>query len=252
MKKLLFLSIAVFLISSHCLQGQSLMIFNGEGANPEYIWTVWRTAEYRQLQAPIDNPKKDAINNTDYCAGFMRMKADPQHVGAALEKLNIDIVTYDSISFIVYKDIPGRVQLEIKDVNGKSYWYKINNDDEFNAGQWNKFNFSLADIEANIETIIISPHLRESTSDPNWVDQMMYFDQVEMYSTKGETTNINTATIVHPIVATELYSINGQLINSFSHDATDEIQHYYEPGVYILKQIDGVGNTTTKKLLVTK
>lgn len=230
------------------LSAQSLLIYDAEGSN-DYTWYKSTNED-----APVEiytNPKRDAVNSTAHCAGFLRMKDDPQHVSAGLGNLDIDITQYDSISFMVYKTIAGRVQLEINDVNGDKYWYNTA-DEDFIPGQWNKIGFSLADVKANIKIILIAPHNRMGTDDPNWKDEIMYFDQVEMYNTQKETTNINTTTIVHPIVTTELYSINGQLINSFSHNGISEIQNYHEPGIYVLKQIDETGNSITKKILITK
>ena len=253
MKKSLFLSMVVF-ITSNILpsSAQALIIFDGESNNPNYVWEIWRTPneEYRHIRTQIANPKKDATNSTDYCAAFTRMKADPEYISAAVEKLNIDATQYDSISFMVYKDIPGRVQLEIKDINGDSYWYKIENRDDFVAGQWNKFAFPLHEIRANIEAILIAPHLQDESGNANWTDQMVYFDQILLYNEGASNTNYLQAN--RNIVSSELYSINGHLLQTFGNESYESILSHYPQGTFILKQIDDQNYVSITKIITRK
>ena len=228
------------------LSAQTLLIYDAEGSN-DYTWYKSTNED-----APVEvytNPKRDAVNSTAHCAGFLRMKDDPQHVSAGLGNLNIDISQYDSISFMVYKTIAGRVQLEINDVNGDKYWYNTA-DEDFIPGQWNKIGFSLADVKANIKIILIAPHNRMGTDDPNWKDEIMYSDQVEMYG--DETSGIEGIDNDREIIRTELYSVSGKLLHTFHNTDISSILFNLSQGMYILKETDEQGCVSTRKMVVRK
>lgn len=159
----------------------NLVIYNGETVSPSWA-SLASTLNNGYL-----NPKTDGINNTPTCIAMTRRKEGSDDggrpwSGGALwnaNKVNIDPKLYDRITIMILKNVAGTVQLEIQsDGEANKDWLKVAYSAS-NLGKWQELTFMIpASRTAVINNILVAPHVDDSSGDPNFVTQMMYWDQL--------------------------------------------------------------------------
>lgn len=159
----------------------NLVIYNGETVKP-----TWASIASTINNGYI-NPLTDGINTTLSCVAIMRKKAAsddggrPWSGGALWNqyKVNVDPAVYDRFEIMILKQTAGTVQLEIQgDGETNKDWLKVAYTAE-NAGKWQKLTFMIpSSRKAVINNILVAPHVDDASSNPNFTDQMMYWDEL--------------------------------------------------------------------------
>lgn len=159
----------------------NLVIYNGETVSPTWA-SIASTINSGYL-----NPKTDGINPTSTCIAITRRKEGSDDggrpwSGGALwnaNKVNIDPKLYDRITVMILKNVAGTVQLEIQsDGEANKDWLKVAYSGDA-LGKWQELTFMIpASRTAMINNILVAPHVDDSNSDPNFVTQLMYWDQL--------------------------------------------------------------------------
>lgn len=159
----------------------NLIIYDGETVKP--TWAALAST----LNNGYINPLTDGINPTSTCISIMRKKAAtddggrPWSGGALWNqyKVNVDPAIYDRFELMILKTSAGTVQLEIQgDGETNKDWLKVAYTAE-DAGKWQKLTFMIpASRTAVINNVLVAPHVDDTAADPNFTDQMMYWDQL--------------------------------------------------------------------------
>ncbi len=159
----------------------NLIIYDGETVKP--TWAALAST----LNNGYINPLTDGINPTSTCISIMRKKVAtddggrPWSGGALWNqyKVNVDPAIYDRFELMILKTSAGTVQLEIQgDGETNKDWLKVAYTAE-DAGKWQKLTFMIpASRTAVINNVLVAPHVDDTAADPNFTDQMMYWDQL--------------------------------------------------------------------------
>ncbi|HET9569923.1 MAG TPA: hypothetical protein VFP20_00730 [Bacteroidales bacterium] len=159
----------------------NLVIYNGETVSPTWS-SIASTINNGYL-----NPKTDGINTTSTCIAITRRKEGSDDggrpwSGGALwnaNKVNIDPKLYDRITVMILKSVAGTVQLEIQsDGEANKDWLKVSYSADA-LGKWQELTFMIPSSRtAMINNILVAPHVDDSSGDPNFVTQLMYWDQL--------------------------------------------------------------------------
>jgi predicted esterase len=155
MKKIILLLVLNFAVVALFSQQ---VISNGEDTGLGW-WAVGSTGSVDTW----DTPAKDASNSTNKAFTVWINNDGVAWTGAGLGGLNIDVKLYNTISLMVYKQILGNVQLELKDgINPNVYLHKPYT----TPGHWQKLEFTIPETLGNITTIGVSPHFENYSENP--------------------------------------------------------------------------------------
>jgi len=149
-------------------------------SNGEDIGIGWWPAGSAGSVDISDNPLKDGTNSTDKAMTVWINNADYLWTGGGMGGLNIDVNSYNCISLMVYKLIPGKVQLEIHDdIHPNVYLQQ----DYTTPGHWQKLVFEIPEGLGNIKTILVAPHFENSVLNPipDGEAHRMWWDEIVAY-----------------------------------------------------------------------
>lgn len=183
MKKNYLLIIVLF--STFMLNAQEQVIFNGETVNNG--WWVAGSTQYIDIW---DNPSKDEVNGTDKAITVWMNNGADVWTGGGIGGLNINVNTYNSVSVMVYKQISGTVQLELQDGTNKVYLQK----EYTTPGKWQKLVYDIPIGLGNITTLLVAPHLVNTTENPipDGEAHRMWWDEVIAFYNPNATTAVFT------------------------------------------------------------
>jgi len=156
-----------------------LVIYNGEDISPQ-----WDGLGGNTINSPFANPKTSGINNTPFCASFIRdaNTGEGWHGGALWNsnKVTIDPAEYDRISVMVLKDVAGDVQLEIQsDGEANKDWLRVWYSGD-HLGEWQELIFPIpAGRTAVINNILVMPHEHPNGEPVAFPTQRMYWDELK-------------------------------------------------------------------------
>ena len=156
-----------------------LLIYNGENISPQ-----WDGLGGITINSPYPNPKANGLNNSPFCASFIRdaNTGEGWHGGALWNnnKVNIDPAEYNRFSIMVLKDAAGDVQLEIQ-ADGEAHkdwlrsWYSGDQ-----LGEWQELIFHIpAGRTAIINNILVMPHEHPNGQPVAFPTQRMYWDELK-------------------------------------------------------------------------
>ena len=161
-----------------------LVIYDGETVSP-----TWGSIASTINNGTV-NPKTDGINPTPTCVSIMRKKevsddgGQPWSGGAVWNayKVNIDPAVYSKFTMMVLKNTAGDVQLELQsDGEQNKDWVKSSYSADA-LGQWQELTFQIpASRTAVINNILVAPHVIDTKNDPNFITQIVYWDQLKAY-----------------------------------------------------------------------
>jgi hypothetical protein len=157
-----------------------IVIYNGEDICPQ-----WSPLACSGLDSKFDNPKKDGINASLFCASMVRSQEDidpdgkPWTGGALWNNVSIDPALYGSFSMKVLKNVAGDIQLEIQSAGEQNKdWLKVWYAEE-QLGEWQELVFQIpAGRTAIINNILVAPHCHEAGQPVPFVTQRMYWDNL--------------------------------------------------------------------------
>ncbi len=161
-----------------------LVIYNGEDVAP-----VWDPIASTINNGTI-NPKTDGINPTPTCVSIMRHKAASDDGGRAWSggalwhnyKVNIDPAVYSKFTMMVLKSSPGVVHLELQTDGELNKDFVSTSYSADHLGEWQELTFVIpASRTAIINNILVAVHDADTSTDPNFTDQIMYWDQLKAY-----------------------------------------------------------------------
>jgi hypothetical protein len=155
-----------------------LLIYNGENISPQ--WGGLAVT----IDSPYPNPKTNGINNSPFCASFVRdaNTGEGWHGGALWNnnKVNINPAEYDRFSIMVLKEVAGDMQLEIQSdgETNKDWlraWYSGDQ-----LGEWQELIFQIpAGRTAVINNILVMPHEHPNGQPVAFSTQRMYWDELK-------------------------------------------------------------------------
>lgn len=161
---------------------EPIVLYDGESVSP--TWSAIASS----IDNGYANPKTNGINPSPNCVSIIRRKEasdDGGRVwsGGALwnaHKVHIDPTEYDRFTLMVLKDVAGEVQLEIQaDGEQNKDWLKASYS-ETALGEWQELTFIIpASRTAVINNILVAPHLKDVSNDPDFSTQRMYWDQLK-------------------------------------------------------------------------
>lgn len=235
MKKLFLLLSAFFALSS--LNAQSLVISNGEDIGTAW-WQVGSTAvELVGWHPKTDNPSATSMT-------IWISTTSDQWSGGGLD-VNINVSTYNTISLLVYKNVTGKVQIELQDGTNKVYLQK----DYTTPGAWQKLEYTIPSGIGNITKLLVAPFIDYNLSTIVGEQSRCFWDDV----TASYTNNTATETVFsfneNAIVKTEIYSLTGKLIKAYTNKENVSLKELNK-GFYLVKKTDDAGNHKCDKILV--
>lgn len=237
MKKLILLfALGIFTLSSNAQE----IISNGET-----IGTSWWPAGSAGAVDTWDNPLKDAVNGTDKAMTVWINNTDANYTGGGMGGLNVDVALYNTISVMIYKQIAGKVRLELQD--GTSNYFVEANYTTPNA--WQKLEFAIPSAMGNITTLLVAPHFEDYTANPipdgeahrMWWDEVVAFEKTTT-SVKNFDDNAD-----RNIVKTEIYSITGSLLKTYDSKIVS-FHGLFAKGIYIVKETDDKNVSISRKI----
>lgn len=158
---------------------QIIQIYNGETVVPHFDGLG-----VPNVDSPYPNPKTNGINNTPFCASFIRDrdKGEGWHGGALwnANKVNINPADYTRFSMMILKDVEGDVQLEIQsDGEQNKDWLRASYVKE-HVGEWQELIFQIpAGRKAMINNIMVMPHEHGKDKPVVFETQRMYWDELK-------------------------------------------------------------------------
>lgn len=169
MKKVILLLVTV--ACAFGLNAQTQIIFDGETIH-EGWWPTGST----QFVDVWNNPSPDEVNSTEKALTIWMNNGADIWTGGGIGGLNIDVNTYNSISIMVYKQVVGKVQLELQDGTQKVYLQK----EYTTPGKWQKLVYDIPIGLGNITTLLVAPHLENTNETPLPEDESrrMWWDEV--------------------------------------------------------------------------
>lgn len=235
MKKTSLLLASVF--SAFILNAQTLVISNGEDTGLNWGQIGSTAVEI------VDWHPQDGNGTQKAMAIWISTNSD-QWSGGGLGGLNIDVNTYNTISVLVYKNVTGNVQLELQDGTNNYYlqaYYDV-------PGTWQKLEFTIPSEMDNIQTLLIAPFidydLSTITNDGGVEQSRAFWDEVEAFhKTATSVLDVNTG---KEIVSTQIYSVNGNLLQTLKKGET-HYQTVLPRGIYIIKSTDTDGKVINSK-----
>ncbi|HET7733716.1 MAG TPA: hypothetical protein VFK73_07740 [Paludibacter sp.] len=231
MKKTILLSL--FCVAFLALNAQTMVISNGEDIGINW-WQAGSTGvEYVDWHPKTGNPSAKAMTiwispNSDAWSG------------GGLSGLNINVSTYNKISVLVFKNVAGTVRLELQD-GGPNQFVSAN---YTTPGAWQKLEFAIPAGMSNITTLLIAPFIDYNLSTIVGEQSRCFWDEVVAFN--DTTTGVSNTFSSAEIVKTEIFTVTGSLIKTFSNS---QIVTYsgIAKGLYIIKQTDNVGNSNSFK-----
>ncbi|NDW10970.1 hypothetical protein [Dysgonomonas sp. 520] len=197
-----------------------------------------------------DNPSKDDVNQTDKAITVWINNGDSDFTGGGISDLNISTSTYKSISVLIYKKINGTVRLELQDSENSVTEFVTQ--EYTSAGNWQKLEFQIPASLEKITTLLVAPHFVDTNASPidTGIDDAnrMWWDELVASSTI--TTSIADDVVNTDIVSTQIYSLNGHLLEVLKDNAS-VYDTSLPKGIYILKKIDSLGAATVSKSVKT-
>ena len=155
-----------------------LLIYNGENIIPHWDGLVVT------IDSPYPNPNTGGINNTPFCASFVRdaVTGEGWHGGALWNnnKVNINPAEYDRFSVMILKEVAGDVQIEIQSdgETNKDWlraWYS-----EDHLGEWQELVFNIPENRtAIINNILVMPHEHPNGEPVAFTTHRMYWDELK-------------------------------------------------------------------------
>ena len=214
-------------------------------SNAEDTGTGWWPAGSACCIDLWDTPAKDSENNTSKAVTVWINNDNVNYTGGGISGLNVDVSLYNTISVMVYKQITGKVRLELQDGVGPNQFVT----QEYTAaGVWQKLNFPIPAGMGNIKTLLVAPHFEDYTLNPipDGESHRMWWDEVIAFNDASTgVTDINANTV--QIIRTELYTITGEFVKSFDKDASI-IDYQLKPGLYLVKKINEKGVVKCSKI----
>lgn len=218
-------------------------------SNGEDVGTTWWPAGSAGAVDVWDNPLKDVVNNSVKSITVWINNSDVDYTGAGISGLNVDVVSYNTISVMVYKLIEGKVRLELQD-GTSNYFVEAS---YTTPGAWQKLIFKIPSGMGNIKTLLIAPHFENYQTNPipDGEAHRMWWDEiVAFYDTNSGIDEVSFSQSKY--TTTEIYSTNGLLIRRISGNFS--VRDLNLPhGFYILKQKDVKNRiTSVSKFFVQK
>ena len=161
-----------------------LVIYNGEDVAP-----VWDPIASTINNGTI-NPKTNGINSTPTCVSIMRRKAATDDGGRAwsggalwhTNKVNIDPAVYNKFTMMVLKNSPGIVHLELQTDGELNKDFVATSYSADHLGEWQELTFVIpASRTAIINNILVAAHDADTSIDPNFANQVIYWDNLKAY-----------------------------------------------------------------------
>lgn len=163
--------------------------------------------------------------------------------GGGLGGLNINVSMYNKISVLVYKNVAGTVRLELQD-GGPNQFVSAN---YTTPGAWQKLVFAIPAGMSTITTLLIAPFIDYNLSTIAGEQSRCFWDEVIAFN--DTSTSIHNMINSTEIVKTEIYTVSGKLLKTLTGIQQTPYSSLLQ-GLYILKQTDVEGNTTSSKIAI--
>lgn len=163
--------------------------------------------------------------------------------GGGLGGLNINVSMYNKISVLVYKNVAGTVRLELQD-GGPNQFVSAN---YTTPGTWQKLEFAIPAGMSTITTLLIAPFIDYDLSSIVGEQSRCFWDNVIAFN--ETSTGVSTTFSSIEIVKTEIYTVSGKLLKTLTGIQKTPYSLLLQ-GMYILKQTDAEGNTTSSKVSI--
>lgn len=234
MKKL-FLLLIISAISALSFAQQ--VISNGEDIGTAW-WQVGSTAvELVDWHPKTDNPSAKSMT-------IWISTTSDQWSGGGLD-VNINVSTYNTISLLVYKNVTGKVQLELQDGTNNVYLQK----DYTTPGAWQRLEYTIPSGIGNITKLLVAPFIDYNLSTIVGEQSRCFWDDVTASYNNNTATETLFSFNENAIVKTEIYSLTGKLIKAYTNKENVSLKELNK-GFYLVKKTDDAGNHKCDKILV--